>query len=210
MALRGVVATGVERQSYPWWYFWIKWVLPITLAAATSAWLGLTLTAVIPAYGMMQWAPVLFSGLEGFAAFTVLTLAMGAVASMISIGTSMLTRSLLLPVSEEVARENMVRRRLADEEKSRNEAEIARLKTELEELKTKSANDKAEADKAIELAVQRSDALITQFGTTLQQPVVIPDAPTPRPEAITTTIGAVAQNEARGRTPRRHTAVKMH
>ncbi len=198
----------VERQSYPWWYFWIKWVLPISLAVTASAWLGLTLTAVIPAYGMMQWAPVLFSGLEGFSALAVLTLGMGAVASMITIGTSILTRSLLLSVSEEVARENMFRRRLADEDKGRAETEIARLKAEIEEVKAKSANEKAEADKALELAGQRNDALLNQYqGSPREQFQFNEGAPTPQPVQPTTT--AVASNDAPKPRAVRKTATKV-
>ncbi|MBS0287923.1 MAG: hypothetical protein JSR17_11540 [Proteobacteria bacterium] len=133
------------RLSFPWWYTWVKWVLPITLALASSAWLGLTLTATIPAFGMLKWAPVFFSSLEGLASLTVLTVSMGAIASMVGIATSVLARAVLSPVNEEIAKNNhdlvaVYKIRFAD------------LENQLNELKRSSAQERDEADKAIELA----------------------------------------------------------
>lgn len=154
---------STDRHSFPWWYNWVKWVLPIALALSASAWVGLTLTASIPAYGMLKWAPVLFSSLEGFSALAALTFAMGAIASMVGIATTIFTRAGLSNVSENVARINM-ERNFALQEK------YAEVVKQLEEVRKAAKHDHEEADIALEAAGQRNEALVNQFAEAAKQP----------------------------------------
>ncbi|MGD9593013.1 MAG: hypothetical protein AB7V32_10875 [Candidatus Berkiella sp.] len=141
-----------ENLAFPWWYNWVKWVLPVALALTASAWVGLTLTATIPAYGMLKWAPVFFSSLEGFSALAALTFAMGAIASMVGIGTTFLTRALLSNVSENLAHRAIERTEALTEKYQ----DVVNQLKELNELRKQ---EREEADVALEAAGQRHDLL---------------------------------------------------
>lgn len=144
--------THNDSLSFPWWYSWLKWVLPIGLSALASTWLGLTLTATIPAYGMLKWAPVFFSSLEGFSAFVALSLSMGAIASMVGIASSVLVRAGLANVSE-----NLAQRTIDRIDTLRDECDD--LKKRLEDFMAQAEQDKDEADEALDLAAKRNDDL---------------------------------------------------
>lgn len=141
-----------ENLAFPWWYNWVKWVLPVALALTASAWVGLTLTATIPAYGMLKWAPVFFSSLEGFSALAALTFAMGAIASMVGIGTTFLTRALLSNISENLAQ------RAIDHIDNLNES-YKKVVSELQQEQYLRKLERDEADAALEAAGQRQDSL---------------------------------------------------
>lgn len=167
---------STDRHSFPWWYNWVKWVLPIALALSASAWLGLTLTATIPAYGMLKWAPVFFSSLEGFSALAALTFAMGAIASMVGIATTIFTRAALSNVSENVARLN-IERNFALQEK------YDEVVKQLDEVRKAAKHDHEEADIALEAAGQRNEALVNQFAAAKQPLPAANDEEAPTPKA---------------------------
>lgn len=90
---------GLKHPAFPWWYGWVKWVLPLVLAILASSWSGLTLTGIWllpPALSMLNWGPMLFSTLEGFSSLAALTVVIGAVASMVGIASALLVRGLIL------------------------------------------------------------------------------------------------------------------
>ncbi len=161
-----------DQYAFPWWYTWVKWVLPIALALAVSAWVGLTLTATIPAYGMLKWAPVLFASLEGFSAFAALSFAMGAMASLVGIIATVLTRALLSNVSENLAQRNIDRATSLTEK-------YEDVVKQLEELNKAKEQEREEADLALEQAGQRNEALVRQLGHddgVAEQPKPVPAA----------------------------------
>ncbi|MBS0288444.1 MAG: hypothetical protein JSS07_00230 [Proteobacteria bacterium] len=97
------------EQRFPWWFVWIKWLLPITLGFLASMWIGLTMTAVIPTFHFLQWLPGSFAALEVFPAISVLTLTMGAMASTVSMACTILVRAALFNTAEKIANENSQR-----------------------------------------------------------------------------------------------------
>lgn len=144
-----MVESKKKNDSFPWWYSWLKWALPIGLAVGAGGWAGLTLTGLIPAYGMLKWAPVFFSSLEGFSATAVLALTTGAVASMVGLMSSLLVRAGLFQVTENIATNNLHR---ADD-----------LENQLGELDKQIKTLREESDKALGIAVQEKKDIETQY-----------------------------------------------
>ena len=93
---------GPQRESpkYPTWFYWSRIGIPLAAALTTGLWVALTLTGTIPAIGMMQWAPYLFSSLDGLAALTAVSLAFGAVSSLTWLIATTVTKALTSYVPE--------------------------------------------------------------------------------------------------------------
>lgn len=94
---------NTSNNSFPWWYSWIKWMLPLTLAVCAGALMAATLTGAIAVYEAIQWAPLFFATLEGFSATAVLTLAVTAAAALTGVGSSLFIRAGLFHVAENIA-----------------------------------------------------------------------------------------------------------
>ncbi|MBN9286958.1 MAG: hypothetical protein BGO43_11275 [Gammaproteobacteria bacterium 39-13] len=94
-------------RSFPWWYSWVKWMLPLTLAISTGAVVGFTITGAIASYEMFQWAPLLFASLQGPAAVAFLTLAITSVSSIVGIVSSFFVRAGLFHLTENIATQNL-------------------------------------------------------------------------------------------------------
>ncbi len=138
-----------NNDSFPRWYSWLKWGVPIGLGVATGTWAGLTLLGTIPAFGMLKWAPVFFSSLEGASAAAVFTLVTGAASSMVGLVSSLLVRAGLFQVTENLATKNLHR---ADD-----------LENKLGELDTKLKTLREESDKALDIAIQEKKEIETQY-----------------------------------------------
>ncbi len=171
MAINGPVP---NQNTFPWWYTWLKWMLPITLAIAASAWLGLTLTAAIPAYGMLKWAPVFFSSLEGFSSFAVLTLAMGAIASMTGLASSVLVRAALFNVTENMAAHNL-------QNLQHLQTQYTELKKETDEKLKKARED---ADKELKALGDDRDKIRYEYNQYLITSKIPGNVTTPAPTPV--------------------------
>lgn len=126
-----MLAMPMDRNEYPTWYSSFRFLLPFGLAVLASAWIGLTITGIIAAPNLLQWAPTLYASLEGFASFATLSLAMGAVGSMVGLATSYLARIPLLPYSESL---NTILKFENKSLKEANEALEARMRQVINDL----------------------------------------------------------------------------
>jgi hypothetical protein len=129
--LRGAELNAEERSSFPWWWFYAKWLVPVTAAVLAGGWMGLTLTGVLgvpAALASIGFGPSLFAAMEGFTAMTLIALSVGTMASMAGLGASLLMRGTLLFNTAEA---NLAQ---ADLEKQNFAAEKHRLLGELERL----------------------------------------------------------------------------
>lgn len=138
-----------NHRSFPWWYFWVKWMLPLSLAILAGAGVGFTLTGAIACYEAFQWAPLLFASLEGSAAISFLALAVTATASIIGIVTSFFIRAGLFHVTESIATQNLEC--------------VNRLHDLLEQKETDFAEEREEMQQALATENQQREKITQEY-----------------------------------------------
>lgn len=87
------------EHDFPWWYGAVKWMIPLFLALSSALWFGLSLTGVIPWFGILkalEWTPGMFQVLDSLYGVGLLLMGMISIGSTVGVCTALLTRGLLL------------------------------------------------------------------------------------------------------------------
>lgn len=90
------------RLTFPWWYSWVKWGVPLFLTMLTSLIFGLTVTSAIGTYGFIKWLPQFYATLEGISAILFFSATVCVAASLALVLASLCVRVVLFHVNEEL------------------------------------------------------------------------------------------------------------
>jgi hypothetical protein len=92
-----------QQTQFPNWYTWVKWGVPIGLGAVSALLLGLVITGAFAPLGAFNAATSFYAGLYGFPALTFLGSICGAAAALVGLAASLIVRTALFTVTEQVA-----------------------------------------------------------------------------------------------------------
>jgi hypothetical protein len=188
------MAKPTDRNSFPWWYTWVKWMLPIGLAALASAIAGLTLAGIIPAFGVFKGAAAFFASLEGFSSFAVLSLTIVGVASFIGLATSLFVRTGLFNVAENIA--------TANQEHAHN------LEEQMKELKVRMDEEAIEFDRALKEETTQKEKMSEKYYILQGKVSSTPSKPVPVMKKGAHTVAANEEELATSKGQRKNTVHK--
>jgi len=138
-----------KRLDFPMWFRILRGWLPLSVALtlATTATLALIGYVAVPSnFGMLQWAPVFFASLQGFAAVCVGSLVFATIASTLYFTMQFITKGLAYDVVERIALEGKGRcreleRKLMRQKEKKNDSnerhhqELISFEAQIEEAK---------------------------------------------------------------------------